>query len=383
MDAFTFTAWNIEHCDKLLSALDSTSPRTRAHADARADAITEEIAALDADILLISEGPHGPDRARAFFARVAPDHDLITRPGDDPDDYGMKGGSGFAGRQWLWFLVRRGTPIRAQLQHLDRWDALARIGAGRDYRSASGRWDVSYPEFRPGQGSTPDRLAFSIDETHAHWRHPQVLQVDIAGAFVEIIGCHLKSKYTRAPVTGDADDRDFFDQNPELVAELIKARTKISTECADIRNYIEGRFAEAAHAAIIVAGDLNDGPGKERIERRFLYHDLLGGLQGDVFFARRFLNHALFDAEDGERWSVHFEDALDSRRDPHILLDHILFSQSMTGSFTGTPCPYRAPGGGGRVEHDIHHRVNSSRFKYARTSDHKPISMRFVKRDQG
>ena len=101
------------------------------------------------------------------------------------------------------------------------------------------------------------------------------------------------------------------------MSELIKARTKITTECADIRHYIDARFESDAGAAIIVAGDLNDGPGKERIERRFLYHDLISALQGEIFFARRFLNHALFDAPEDERWSYHFRDKLDPGRDPH------------------------------------------------------------------
>ena len=44
--------------------------------------------------------------------------------------------------------------------------------------------------------------------------------------------------------------------------------------------------------AIFVMGDLNDGPGKEPFERESLFFDLVSNLQGDVFFAKRFLNHA-------------------------------------------------------------------------------------------
>lgn len=52
---------------------------------------------------------------------------------------------------------------------------------------------------------------------------------------------------------------------------------------------------EDANPAIFVMGDLNDGPGKEPFEERYLYFDLISNVQGDVFWARRFLNHALFD----------------------------------------------------------------------------------------
>lgn len=381
MDRFKFTAWNIEHSDKLVDAKASNNATKRRHAEARLEAIAEQIAALGADILFVSEGPHGEDRARDFFAEVAPDYDLVTRPSGEDADYGMKGGAGFAGRQWLWFLIRKASGIAGQLVHIDRWQDLTEANSRGEHKA--GRWDVSFPEWVKAASDSPSQLQFDIARNHGHWRHPQVLQATIPStegetAFIEFIGCHLKSKYNDIKPEGDASDPDFFEKNPELVADLIKARVKITTECTDIRHYIEARFEADENAAIVVAGDLNDGPGKERIERRFLYHDLIGSLQGDVFFARRFLNHALFDSPEGERWSVHFEDALDPARDPHILLDHILFSQAMTRSHLGEKCLFLAQGGSGLVEHQVHHQVTSTRYKYANTSDHKPVSMTFT-----
>ena len=381
LNSFKFTCWNIEHADKVWSAQSSSNEDKKRKAEARLDAITEEIGMLDADVLLISEGPHGEPRAQAFFDRVAPLYRLITRADNTPEAYGMKGGTGSAARQWLWFLIKNDAPITGQLLHLDQWMALTESVAGAGYKDRFDRWDVSFPEMKQ-DGEGQDLLKFKVGGKHEHWRHPQVLMADIDGAFVEFIGCHLKSKFNRVKIIGEASDENFFDANPELVAELIKARVKISTEATDIRHYIDARFNADASSAIVVAGDLNDGPGKERIEQRFLYHDLIGALQGDVFFARRFLNHALFDAPDSERWSVHFEDALDPGRNPHILLDHILFSQSMTGSNLGRPSPFRARAQGGLVEHEIHHRVTSTRFKYAMTSDHRPVSMWFDRRNQ-
>ena len=379
MQSFKFTAWNIEHSDKLVDRKESINNAEKSKALARIDAIKDEIAELNADILLVSEGPHGELRAKELFDLVAPGYTLITRGTDTPVAYGMKGGTGSAGRQWLWFLVKSTQDIKATLLHLDQWVSLTKANAGADYKDRSDRWGVSFPEMTKDHNGN-DVLNFSIGGRHEHWRHPQVLLAEIDGAFIEFIGCHLKSKYNRVRVTGEASDSDFFEKNPELVAELIKARVKISTEASDIRHYIEARFSADSNCPIVVAGDLNDGPGKERIERRFMYHDLIGALQGDVFFARRFLNHALFDAPDSERWSVHFEDELDPGRNPHILLDHILFSQSMTGSDFGTPCAFRARAKGGLIEHEVHHRVTSPRFKYAMTSDHKPVSMWFDKR---
>ena len=375
MDTFKVTTWNIEHSDKLIDELASGKPDDKQKAEQRRDAIRDELNALDADFFVICEGPNGEERARAFFADVAPGYDLVVRGSDNRADYGMRGNDDVTGRQWIWFLVRKNLPIETNLLHLDQWRRHTEHNSGGAHKD--GRWDVSYPKF------VEDRLDFDLTRNHSHWRHPQVLQVSINGAFFEIIGAHLKSKFTRKRVRGDASDDGFFQENPELVADIIKSRVKITTECADIRHYIDHRFETDASAPIMVAGDFNDGPGKERIERRFLYHDLISTLQGEVFFARRFLNHALFDHAEEERWSVFFQDRLDPGRNPKILLDHILFSQAFTGNKQVAPFPYRARAGGGLVEHEVQHQITGTRPEFAMTSDHKPVSMHFDKRNDG
>ena len=119
-------------------------------------------------------------------------------------------------------------------------------------------------------------------------------------------------------------------------------------------------------------GDLNDGPGKELFERQYLFFDLLSALQGDVFFARRSLNHALFDHEQSLRWTVQFADFVDPGRDPKILLDHILFTQGLVdGSL-----PWQVEPGAGFVEHEVHALVNAGVPASRRTSDHAPVSVR-------
>jgi len=78
---------------------------------------------------------------------------------------------------------------------------------------------------------------------------------------------------------------------------------------------------------IIVLGDMNDGSGREYFEREYLHHDLIGNLQGDVFFATRFLNHALFDYEDHLRWSTEFNDKVEtwSQTLPDARIGHGLY----------------------------------------------------------
>ena len=122
---------------------------------------------------------------------------------------------------------------------------------------------------------------------------------------------------------------------------------------------------------MLVLGDLNDGPGKELFEREYLFFDLVSNLQGNVFFAQKFLNHALFDYPPRLRWSVEFEDFVDEQRDPHILLDHILFTQALVDG----SAPLQVEPHAGLIEHEVHHLVNAGLSAKRRTSDHKPISV--------
>jgi hypothetical protein len=154
-----------------------------------------------------------------------------------------------------------------------------------------------------------------------------------------------------------------------FVRESMRARIKLATEAANVRAYIDRRFEQVESPAIFVLGDLNDGPGKELFEEQYLFFDLLSNVQGDVFFARGFLNHALFDVPDHLRWSVQWRDFIEPAREPKILLDHILFTQALVDGSS----PWRVRAGAGRVEHEIHEDVSAEGGAF--TSDHRPVSV--------
>jgi hypothetical protein len=180
------------------------------------------------------------------------------------------------------------------------------------------------------------------ERNHSHYRHPQVLVLDLNGFRVEFIGLHL-----------------------------ISARIKMTTEATNVRAYIDAKFRQVENPAIFVMGDLNDGPGKEYFEERFLFFDLVSNVQGDIFSATKFLNHALFDFPDHLRWTVNFKDFVDPERDPHILLDHIMFTQGLVNG----SLPWEVEAHAGKVEHEIHDLINAPLPSKAKTSDHKPISL--------
>jgi endonuclease/exonuclease/phosphatase family metal-dependent hydrolase len=331
MATLKVTSWNVEHMHRLFEANGGTATRRRAN-------VAREIRDLDPDVLCLLEGPRDEpgDPLGAFCAQDLGGDWQPVRPADG--DFGLQG------NQWIWFLVKRALAPHASLLPVATWKSFA--GAS---------WPVSY------WGDFESTL-------HRHFRHPQTLVLDRDGVRVEFIGLHLKSKFVQR---GRSRWEAGGTERQQFIREAIKARIKLTTEAANVRTYLDRKFHQAPNPAVFVMGDLNDGPGKEFFEDQFLFFDLLSNIQGEVFFARRFLNHALFDFDDELRWTVQFEDFVQPERDPRILLDHILFTQGLVdGSL-----PLEVKAGAGRVEHEVHELVNAAQPASARTSDHRPVSV--------
>ena len=330
MGTVKVTSWNVEHLDRLTKDdLDQTARKRR-------DAVAREIHELSPDVLCLLEGPKGEQG----IDRVS--NDLLG--GEWVAVKAPDGEYAIQGDQWIWFLVRERHKDRASLLPVATWDAFA-----------GGSWKVHF------WGEFDER-------DHRHFRHPQVLVLDWDGFRVEFVGLHLKSKFVNQ---GQSMWKAGGAQREKFVRESLTARVKMATEASNVRAYLDAKFEQVADPAIFVMGDLNDGPGKELFEEGFLFFDLVSNLQGDVFFARRFLNHALFDFPGHLRWSVRFRDFVQPKRDPHILLDHILFTQGLVdGSL-----PWRIDAHAGKVEHEIHDLINATLPASAKTSDHKPVSV--------
>jgi len=340
---------------------------TLAEAKERMEALSTLISEIAPDILFICEGVKGAAHMGAFVEKHLPDYELITHPADDDKLYSIRGD------QWLWFMVRKDHLglLNPSLLNNTTWKAFV---SSQEEGHSDGKWMVSVPQIKDG------KLLPNIRDAHEHFRHPQVLVLEPTGGRIDIIGVHLKSKLVSDQPRKRRPDEDF-----ESYAKLKKvaiylagsqiARTKLTTEATDVRYYIERRFEQEPEPSIFVVGDVNDGPGKELLEREYLFHDLISNLQGDIFFAERFLNHALFDFPDHLRWTVQFDDLIDPDRPREILLDHIMFTQALSGNGRG---PLRVPPKGGLVEHEIHERI-ASLFP-GRLSDHRPVSVKLVER---
>jgi hypothetical protein len=324
------TSWNVEHLDYLVK--DDISELARR----RRDAVVREIRELSPDVLCILEGPEGEDSIDRVSSDLLEGEWVTVKAADG--EYKIQG------EQWIWFLVRKEYASRASLLPVDTWDALT-----------GSPWKVNFwGEFE--------------ETDHDHYRHPQVLVLDWDGFRVEFVGLHLKSKYVNE---GESMWKAGGEKQREFVRAALKARIKMATEATNVRAYIDAKFGQVANPAIFVVGDLNDGPGREYFEDLYLFFDLISNIQGDVFWARRFLNHALFDFPGDLRWSVYFKDFVQPQRDPHILLDHILFTQGLVNG----SLPWKIEAHAGKVEHEVHDLINATLPAEAKTSDHKPVSV--------
>jgi hypothetical protein len=374
--AIKLTTWNLEWLDHSWGVLEGryepgrsrslrklpTVEKARLHADA----VRDEIGRIAPDILFLCEAPAGEAAMASYVAAELPDFDLVRRAAGG--DYDTRGD------QWQWFVIRKALAdlVQPQLLDITVWRDFA--ARGSPSIRPDGTWSVSIPRLRT-IGNVVD-VPVAERSPHSFHRHPQTLLLTVGGVRVEVIGTHLKSKFTGGTPRRLRPGEDFEDyaKEPRVAAYLANAhaaRVKLSSEASNLRAYIDHRFCQTADPSILVLGDLNDGPGKELMEREYLLHDLISNLQGDVFFAQQFLNHALFDRPQHLRWTARFTDAIDPGRDEHILLDHILFTQALTGS---GPSPLRVRSGAGLVEHLAHEETEAA-FGKGAASDHRPVSV--------
>lgn len=382
MGDFKLTTWNVEWLVDAFRVVTGVSPsgsrrRNRRMpsaelAQAKLEGIKEVIRLIDPDILLLTEAIPNPEEMAKFVSTYLKDYRLIDRAGKTKDMYQIKGD------QWMWFLTKPEIKQKRRAHLLDNatWRAYTkkiytRQSARRQHRD--GYWWISVPQIDKKSGQVgANRL-----RSHCHYRHPQVLVADWNGTRIEFIGVHLKSKFVGEgvpPRKPRERDKDYYERSDvrRYMAKAVQARAKLTTEATDVRHYIEQRFAQEPLPSIFLLGDLNDGPGKELLEREYMLHDLIGNLQGDVFFARQFLSHALFDTSDRFRWTVEFKDELDPSRLPFILLDHIVFTEALTRRGKS---PLIVNPGMGKVEHEIHERVASMLPPKVSISDHRPVSV--------
>ncbi|WP_040606642.1 hypothetical protein [Oceanicola sp. S124] len=211
-------------------------------AQQRVAAVARFIEMLAPDILFLCEAPSGPEAMAGFAATAAPGYDLVQRP--PGEDYQIEG------RQWMWFLVHKDISdlTQPELVPVETWRAFC--AEASDSIRPGGSWKVSAPRLKDF-GDVRD-VPVAERRTHRFYREPQVLRFQWGGARHEVIGAHLKSKYTGVsiPKRKPGQDLDSYIAASKAVqrfmAKAHEARVKLSSEALVIRAYIDRRFQQEA-----------------------------------------------------------------------------------------------------------------------------------------
>jgi hypothetical protein len=194
-------------------------------------------------------------------------------------------------------------------------------------------------------------------------------QAQIAGLRLEVIVAHLKSNFINR---GQEQWQDPA-RRPDFIKAALRNRRRIATEAMRIRNYLEQRLNDDRTAAMIVLGDLNDGPGQDYFEERYLAHNVTDILLGSPYRPERLFNHAQADVPEADRYSAVFDDFVTDEPNKRLLLDHILLSPALTaanGALTKIP-------ESGRIAHDawVAQVTGDGSHRDQRPTDHRPATV--------
>lgn len=335
--------WNIEHMNSWFVAnSDPNAPALRESkpaggfgggaiddVPALAQRAANVIGALDPDVICIQEGA-GEDEVGIFLQRFLPLPNNAA--------WTVLGGSG--GAQKLIVAVRTDRDVTAAV--------LA------DDSNLSTQLDGPY------DADTDGDAVVETDTTFA--RVPLVVDITAHGQPVRIINAHLKSKFVRNGERlfngTEAEQREFFR------AALVNRR-RISAEAFRIRTYLDELFGADPGQLVLLVGDLNDGPGFDFFERRFVTHSVVDLVFGSVLIPEGRLTHALI-VEGAERpATAFFDDFVENIQDKPLLLDHVGVSPALHAWLRNARVA--------NTEFDSQAVPNAPNERERMPSDHRPI----------
>ena len=295
--------WNIEHMNSWWEGGQNDPPILRptfagnnfspaiTDVPALAQRAGQVISDVDPDVLTVQEGPGELEMAQFLDQFV------------DGDEWAIRRGAG--GAQALL--------VAARMDRVDGFD---------DASSVAGDIDLS-------QKFTADIDAnLEFDEV-AFARKPQVVSITINGQEMILLNNHLKSKFVSG---AESMFNAGGDERKQFFADALIARRRISGEAYRIRSFIDHLLADNPSAQVIVAGDLNDGPGSDFFEENFLTHSVVDRIFGSVFLRDRQLTHVLLHGDSTDFTAQFFDFIADETRD--LILDHIGLSKGIVDNWS-------------------------------------------------
>jgi hypothetical protein len=263
--ALRFMSVNAENMDRLIP---------RGNRGGRAAALKAEqkqaclrlsrlIRDVNPDVFILVEGPSTPAQMQRFNVEYL-SHAYVVLGGLD------------GGQQRVYCLVRR---------HGASLHLTARVPAIAD-EFFDARWKV-------------DVTGDCVMTRYKYLRRPLIVEVEVRGPGREpqrlmVIGLHLKSKHIpRARELWETDD---IDDKMAYIKKAVENRRRIAAEVNRCRQLIDMIMDDCPRAKIIIAGDVNDGPGKDLFEQRYLLSNASDALLGSPFTPNTCFSHTLLES---------------------------------------------------------------------------------------
>jgi hypothetical protein len=115
---------------------------------------------------------------------------------------------------------------------------------------------------------------------YKYLRRPLVTEITIGANHTRliVIGVHLKSKHI--PQSRQLWETDDVDDKMSYIKKAVENRRRIAAEIQRCRQLIDCIMDEHPNANVLVAGDVNDGPGADLFEQRYLLSNASDALLG-------------------------------------------------------------------------------------------------------
>ena len=340
MDAIRIAVWNMEWMNDLFTSNDQ-APAFRpddeepAHSSGttikqRRDDLSGMLKELDADVVVVVEGPNRSEELQLFFNKDLPG----------------------AWQTWV-------QPTAGQSQLIG---VAVRTDRGMFTDEPLRPFDTNeQPVFSPFPADIDDD---GITEQYKFERKPLYVEIHpVAGPPFRILGLHLKSK----GVFGAYEWSKWWQLADANRKKILAQATHLRLNFLD--TYLES--PETQQIPLIVCGDINDGPGLDASEKR-LFGSGIERLMGSVWRPQASLGNALFDtlSERDQRalrfsdlYTASFSDPIFNNTYHRVWIDHLLYTQNTATHWV--------------TEAQIHHKVDDGQKlwqKYPHSSDHFPIT---------